>query len=140
MGCTRGDVGSVIPPHLPHPHASRPLLLGGGKLVSTRISRREYQSAPQASPSLVLSSSEETGLFHPMEAASSPLLCVCTRERVCVWICTLPLRARTLNKCQPVVLTDTPVQLPQIPAAAHVCLSHLLLLPLLLLLLLVATA
>lgn len=84
MGCTRGDVGSVIP-H-PHPHASRPVLLGGGKLVSTRISRREYQSAPQASPSLVLSSSEETGLFHPMGAASSPLLCVCvcTRESVCL--------------------------------------------------------
>lgn len=68
-------------------------------------------------PSGVLFSSEETVLFHPIQGANSALLCVCVSVYL---VCTVPLTERTLNKCHPMPRTGTPVQLPQIPAAAHV--------------------
>lgn len=61
--------------------------------------------------------SEETVLFHPVQGANSALLCVCVSVYL---VCTVPLTEGTLNKCHPVPRTGTPVQLPQIPAAAHV--------------------
>lgn len=120
MGCGRGDVGSVFPITIkdsPPPRFASRSAVSGRKRASTKISWREYQSAPGVFPSVVLFASEETVLFHPMEGASSLLLCVC----VSVYLdSAAPLTARTLNKCHPMPHTDTPVQLPQIPAAAHV--------------------
>lgn len=68
-------------------------------------------------PSWVLFSSEETVLFHPLQGANSALLCVCVSVYL---VCTVPLTERTLNKCHPMPRAGTPLQLPQIPAAAHV--------------------
>lgn len=124
MGCGSGDVGSVfpIPVKDPSPRAHRFLFCCEWEKACPH--RDQLEGIPISTagvlPSAVLFSSEETDLFHPTEGASSLLLCV----RVSVY--SVPLTARAPNKCHPMPHTDTPLQLPRTPAAAHVLQTSLL--------------
>lgn len=124
MGSGRGDAGSAFPlqsktPPPPPPSCSPSTVCCEWEKAC--IHEAPLEGIPISTtgvfPSGVPLSSEETVLFHPIQGASSALLCVCVS--VCL-VCTVPLTEGTLNKCHPLPRAGTPVQLPQIPAAAHV--------------------
>lgn len=107
------DYNQRRPPPCPPPRAA----VSGRNLYPRRSAGGNTNKHHRHLPPGVLFSSEETVLFHPVQGANSALLCVCVSVYL---VCTVPLTERTLNKCHPMPRTDTPVQRPQIPAAAHV--------------------
>lgn len=123
MGRGRGDAGSAFPfqsKTSPLPPSFYPSTVCC-EWEKACIHEDQLEGIPISTtgvfPSGVPFSSEETVLFHPIQGANSALLCVCVSVYL---VCTVPLTERTLNKCHPMPRTGTPVQLPQIPAAAHV--------------------
>lgn len=124
MGRGRGDAGSAFPLRSKTPPPPLPSFYPSTVCCEWEkacIHEDQLEGIPISTtgvfPSGVLFSSEETVLFHPIQGANWALLCVCVSVYV---VCTAPLTERTLNKCHPMPRTGPPLQLPLIPAAAHV--------------------